>query len=274
MRDAESRFAGITQYAGTGRLLLGGLRADSAAAPAAAGSGASSRRRSARGWPSSPRSLQPSSASALDRLGRLHAQRGQSRIRDRRDVRDDLRQPGRDRLPGRQQKSLRPRSDGEPRVAETLRLQQSLAGHRHSPGGKLPADRRTRLRHPRRCGRQHRALDLELHLLRQGRFISHTYGYDPTGTALPGFPLNPSGEAREACGVGVDNAGFIWVSDANHTAIQKYNSLGEGPLQTVSAVGGEGVVLRRHRPDQQRHLLRRLQRRRLSPHRRVRLRRP
>jgi hypothetical protein len=73
------------------------------------------------------------------------------------------------------------------------------------------------------------------------QFLKTVYGFDPTGAPLAGFPLNESGESRESCGDAVDNAGFLWVTDSNHTAIQKYESNGTGPVQTVSAAGGEGI---------------------------------
>ncbi len=53
----------------------------------------------------------------------------------------------------------------------------------------------------------------------------HTvFGYDENGATLPGFPLTGF---NYACGVTVDSAGNVWVSDANEGRVYEYGPTGE-----------------------------------------------
>jgi hypothetical protein len=73
------------------------------------------------------------------------------------------------------------------------------------------------------------------------------YGFDSTGVALSGFPVDPAtapgapeGSPKDLCGAAVDSAGNVWASNRSTKRILKYSSAGAslpGSIDT-SAKGG------------------------------------
>ena len=59
------------------------------------------------------------------------------------------------------------------------------------------------------------------------------YGFDDSGTLLPGFPVDPAiapgapgGSPKDLCGAAVDSAGNVWVSNSAGKRILEYSSAG------------------------------------------------